>query len=123
MRWEPLSYRFKQSVSASPPYTVLFPAVQPGQRVRLRWFAGGMSGASTYTAQPVIINAGGTYQVSATISANNANVTGVLCDLWLNELDTFGFNFLTNNTAGTFTFVMSGELWTAEYALPPALQK
>jgi hypothetical protein len=123
MRWEPISYRLKQSVTASPPYDVQFPAVQPGQRVRMRWFSAGISGASTYTAQPSIYNPASTYQVSATITANNANVTGVLSDIWLMEGDTFGFHFVTNNTAGTFTCCMSGELWTAEYALPPALQQ
>lgn len=123
MRWEPISYRLKQSVAVIPQPPVVFPAVQPGQRIRLRWFAGGMSGASTYTAQPSIINPAATYGISVSITANNGNISGVLADVWLMEGDTFGFNFITNNVAGVFTAVMSGELWTAEYALPPALQQ
>jgi hypothetical protein len=114
MRVSPLAYNIKQSWGAGVNARFGFPPVLSGQRIRLRWFAVGMAGASTLTAQPVINNANDTHQISASITANNGNVTGVRADVWLNEMDNFGFSISGVNTGGTITFEMRADLYMLE---------
>jgi hypothetical protein len=114
MRIQPVTYRIKQAIPANPTVGFSFPVINPTNRLRLRWFGVGMAGSSTLTAQPVIFQVGSTHQFSASIVANNNNITMVRTDFWLNEGDAFGFALSGVNTGGIVTFVMSGTLYTLE---------